>query len=300
MAVRHLGDDGRGVDPLPSTQRDQESARAGQPHQAADVVRHQHVVGAGRHQVVPRRAGPRSPRQHRGVGVQLRMVRRVRNGAEHCALGGGRCRQHQQRLIRVGRDDGRVEQTWRGVAGGDQHAIGHPRNRANRHSGHDFVQPDRDGLDVGRGPADHGAPRRRPEHRKHAVVLQEDEQVARGVAHRLTWRAGPYRGHQRREEALHEVVGEAVPCDERAERFEVGASSRSSASNCVATRWKRLTSSSIRRYRGRARLDGAGNSPPRPRAPAYSSPIESSRTDSDMSVSCVAMPSSENNQQSVG
>ena len=37
-----------------------------------------------------------------------------------------------------------------------------------------------------------------------------------------------------------------------------------------------------------------------PRAPAYSSPLSSSHTDIDMSVSCVATSSSSNSRHSVG
>ena len=57
------------------------------------------------------------------------------------------------------------------------------------------------------------------------------------------------------------------------------SSSPLSCSSRVAARWKRLTSASIRKYRGRARDDHVGNRPPIPRAPAYSSPLLSSRTD---------------------
>jgi len=63
---------------------------------------------------------------------------------------------------------------------------------------------------------------------------------------------------------------------------------------------KRLISASMSKYRGRASDDNDGNSPPMPRAPAYSRPLASSRTDIDMSVSWVAMPNSANSRHSVG
>ena len=81
---------------------------------------------------------------------------------------------------------------------------------------------------------------------------------------------------------------------------EDAATSASACSSRVAAAWKRLISASISRYRGRASVDHDGNSPPMPRAPAYSSPLASSRTDIDMSVSWVAMPSSSNSLHSVG
>ena len=48
------------------------------------------------------------------------------------------------------------------------------------------------------------------------------------------------------------------------------------------------------------RRPATGNNPPMPRAPAYSSPLPSSRTDIDMSASWVAIPRSPNNRHSVG
>ncbi len=67
--------------------------------------------------------------------------------------------------------------------------------------------------------------------------------------------------------------------------------------NRFAIRWNRGISVSIRRYDGRSACRHDGNRPDRPSAPAYSSPPHrssgvSSRTDIDISESCVSTPSS--------
>ena len=125
MVVGHLGQHGRRVDAVSAAEGDQEPARARQPHQPRDVIGDQHVVAVRGHQIVPRRARPVVSRQHRFVGVQLGLVGAVGDCAEHHAFGGGRLREHQQRLVGMGGDDRRVEQAGSAAADGDQHAFGH-------------------------------------------------------------------------------------------------------------------------------------------------------------------------------
>src|SRR6185295_7826297 len=55
--------------------------------------------------------------------------------------------------------------------------------------------------------------------RQHAVVLEEDEQIASGILQRLAWRGRPDRCDQWRHEMVDEVSGEAMPVEERAERL---------------------------------------------------------------------------------
>ena len=81
------------------------------------------------------------PGQHRLVGVQLGAVGRVRNRPEHGALVRGRVVEHQQRLVGVDGDDGRVEKPRRAVTGLHQHPAWQPAQRVHRHARRDLVEP---------------------------------------------------------------------------------------------------------------------------------------------------------------
>ena len=76
-----------------------------------------------------------------------------------------------------------------------------------------------DGLDIRVRPAVDGAPRRRPEHRQHAVVIEEGEEVARRVAARGCCVARPHRGDERQHEVFAEVRGEVLAVEEVVERL---------------------------------------------------------------------------------
>ena len=72
------------------------------------------------------------------------------------------------------------------------------------------------------------------------------------------------------------------------------------ASSARARRWKRGISSSIRQWSREASEDGRAKSPRTPSAPAYSTPVPASLTDSDISEGCVATSSSAKRRSSVG
>ena len=184
--------------------------------------------------------------QHRFVGVQLGAVGRVRDRAQDGALARGRFVEQQQRLVGVHGDDGRVEKPRRVVSRLHQHAVGHPPQRVHRCPDRHLVEPGCDGLHVICRTAGHRAPCRRAEHRQHAVVVEEDEQVPRRVAHRVGAGAGPHRRDQGRDEVVDEIRREAVPVQEGFQRLEVVGAAPSRSSR-VAARWKRMISASISR-----------------------------------------------------
>ena len=80
----------------------------------------------------------------------------------------------------------------------------------------------------------------------------------------------------------------------------VGASPSAAARTARARRWKRGISSSIRQCSRERSEDRWAKRPRGPSAPAYSTPVPASLTESDISEGWVAMPSSAKSRSSVG
>ena len=173
--------------------------------QAGQVVGDQHLLlGTGAPGEVPRRPGVPRARQHRGVGVQERGVRRVGHRAEHVSLRGGRLGEHRDRLARVGRDHDGVEELHRAVAVGDLDAVGGLEDRRDLDAGADLLEPRGHRGDVPLRATGHRPPLGAAEDAEHPVVLEEGEQVARRVVERHLRVARPHGGDER----LHEVAVE--------------------------------------------------------------------------------------------
>ena len=135
---------------------------------------------------------------------------------------------------------------------------------------------------------------------KHPVVGEELEEVAGGVVEGDVRVARPHGGDERLHELPAEVRREAAVGEEVAQGLVAGRDAARS-SRARARRWNRGTSVSIRRNAGPARgCARSGTARAAPSAPAYSSPVASSRTDIDISDGCVRTPSSAKSRSSVG
>ena len=154
--------------------------------------------------------------------MEQRRVAAVGQGGEQLALEVGRCLEHAERLCRVRRDDDRVVGRRGAAAVGDLDAVGELADRG--HLGVEAYVVEAGGHrgDVGPGSAGHRAPLGRPEDAEHAVVLEEGEEVARGVVERGGGVARPHGRDQRLHEVAHEAGCEAALVEELAQRL-VGA-----------------------------------------------------------------------------
>ena len=168
------------------------------------------------HAVVPRGLGLARLRQDRRVAVQPGLVAGVADRREVALLVRRRVGEQVEGLVGVRGDDGAVEGRRPPVAHEHVDAVVVPRHGGHRallaHVGQALDEP----VDVGRRPAGDGAPRGRPRHRQHAVVVEEPEEVTRRVGRRVEVAAGPDAGHERDREVAHEVVGEALVGEELA------------------------------------------------------------------------------------
>ena len=139
---------------------------------------------------------------------------------------------------------------------------------------------------------------RRAPHREHPVVGEEAEQVAgRKRVHRATGSTT----RSRRSAAAGSAARSSASSGPRAGTSpSVSRSAFGSASTRRAARWNRRTSTSISRSAAGRAAWVLATPPPRPRAPAYSRPHPSQRTENDMSDGWVSTPSSANSRSRCG
>ncbi len=120
--------------------------------------------------------------QDRLVGVQLGAVGGVCDRAQDRALGRCRLVEQQQRLVGMDRDDGRIETPRRPITRAHQYPVRQPAQRVHWRAGRHLVQLSCDRLHVVGGTSGDGTPGWRPEHRQHAVMVEEDEQIPGRIA----------------------------------------------------------------------------------------------------------------------
>ncbi len=208
-----------------------------------------------------------------------------------------------ERVVGVGGDNRSVEGPDAVVVVVDRHALGRAAHAAHRRRELGGGELLRRPFDVAPRSPDHGAPLGGAGDPQRAVVLEEGEQRARRIAQRGTGRARPHARDQRHHEMVDEVRRVAPGVEEVTEGDDGPVLSPAGLVGGEEPLGRPVEPLDLDQHphvaRARA-LAGWAKIPPSPRAPAYSRPQPSQRTDMLMSVGWVSTPSSPNNRSRLG
>ena len=150
--------------------------------------------------------------------MQPGVVHRVPDSAEVSLLRDAGVGEHAQSVVGVRGDDSLVERREPIVGGPHVHPLAVPQHGGDRGGASDVGQSRGERIDVRGRAADDRAPGGGAAELEHAVMLQEREQVPRGIGRRIAGARRPHAGDQGHREVRDEVPGESAGGQELAPR----------------------------------------------------------------------------------